>query len=224
MKKTAVALGSILALLLGACLPLFTPTPGTGPSVDSVGTSNALFNTAVAQSLTAQPTFTSISSTNTATLPAESPVLQPTNSPTATQTFTPLANLTTTPATATSGPANATATNTTFTATLPAGQVTASPTLGIRLYGTLPPLVPFARVTLINKAEAEAYISLQVTMKEDKHSILEYPVEKRVEVDAPVGSYVYVAWVGGNKMVGNFRLHENDDLTIILYKNKVVIK
>jgi hypothetical protein len=219
-----VALGSMITLLLGACLPLFTPTPGAQPAVDTAGTATALFNLAVADTLTAQPTFTVVSVTDTAAPPTVTPVLPPADSPTAVETVTPVANLTTTPATATGGALDPAATNATFTATLAPGQVTASPTLGIRLYGTLPPLVPSSHVTLINRSEAEAYISLQVTMKEDKHSILEYPVEKRVEIDAPVGSYLYVAWVGGRKMVGNFRLYENDDLTITLYKNKVVIK
>jgi hypothetical protein len=30
--------------------------------------------------------------------------------------------------------------------------------------------------------------------------------------------------VGGRKMVGEFRLHNNEDLTITLFKDKVVIK
>ena len=219
MKKSAVVLGSVLALLLGSCIPGLTPTPGTGPTVDTVGTSDALFKTAVAQTLTAQPTFTSGSVTDTPTVTVASPVLSATDTQTATQTFTPLPDLTTTPATATSGPLDVS-----FTATLAAGQVTASPTLGIRKYGTLPPLVPFSRISLVNKAKAEAYISLQVTMKDGRFSIIEYPVQGTVKIDAPVGSYLYVAWVGGRKMVGNFKLHENDQLTITLFKDRVVIK
>jgi hypothetical protein len=114
--------------------------------------------------------------------------------------------------------------NLTFTVTLAAGQLTASPTLGIRTYGTLPPAVPFSQVTLINRANAEAYISLQVTMPDGEYSILEYPVEGRINIQAPVGSYLYVAWVGGRKMVGEFRLHQNDDMSITLYRDRVVIR
>jgi len=77
---------------------------------------------------------------------------------------------------------------------------------------------------LVNKAKTEAYISLQVTMPDGKYSIIEYPVEGSIKIQAPVGSYLYVAWVGGRKMVGEFRLHQDDDLSIILYKDKVVIK
>jgi hypothetical protein len=114
--------------------------------------------------------------------------------------------------------------NLTLPATLVPGQVTASPTLGIRTYGTLPPAVPFGHITLINKANAEAYISLQVTMPDGKYSIIEYPEEGRIKIQAPVGSYLYVTWVGGRKMVGEFRLHQNDDMSITLYRDRVVIK
>ena len=226
MKKIIVALGSILAVLLGACsqLPGFTPTPGAAPNVDSQATSDALFKTAVAQTLTARPTFTSVPATNTAVIPQASATLPPTDTPASSPTTVP--NLTATPATATVGAATATSVpgNVTPTPTLVTGQVTAIWTLAVRTYGTLPPAVPFSQITLINKANAEAYISLQVTMNDGKYSILEYPVEGRVNVQAPVGSYLYVAWVGGNKMVGNFRLHNNDDISITLYKDKVVIK
>lgn len=226
MRKNGVVLGFVLAILLGACsqLPGFTPTPGTGPTVD-------LFNTAVAQTLTARAAQVTVAVTDTATLPPASPsptpVLAVSDTPSATFTpTTPVTDLTTTPVTATGGPATATLppANVTATPTLVPSQVTAIWTLAIRKYGTLPPAVPFSQVTLINKAKTEAYISLQVTMPDGQYSILEYPVEGSVKIQAPVGSYLYVAWVGGNKMVGNFRLHHNDDLTITLYKDKVAIK
>jgi hypothetical protein len=121
--------------------------------------------------------------------------------------------------TATGVPANLTP-----TATLAAGQVTPIWTLAVRTYGTLPPAVPFSNITLVNKAKAEAYISLQVTMPDGQYSIIEYPVEGRIKIQAPVGSYLYVTWVGGRKMVGEFRLKNNDDLTITLYKDRVVIQ
>ena len=224
MRKNGVVLGFVLAILLGACsqLPGFTPTPGTGPTAD-------LFNTAVAQTLTARPTLVTAAITDTSTLPAASPTPVIPSSETPSATFvptTPVTDLTTTPITATGSPATATLApaNVTATPTLVTGQVTAIWTLAIRKYGTLPPAVPFSQVTLINKAKTEAYISLQVTMPDGKYSIIEYPVEGSVKIQAPVGSYLYVAWVGGNKMVGNFRLHNNDDLSITLYKDKVVIK
>jgi hypothetical protein len=226
MRKNVFVLGFILALWLGACsqIPGFTPTPGTGSTAD-------LFQTAVVQTLTARPPLVTAVITNTATLPPASPTPVLAASDTPSSAFTPTApitDLTTTPATATSGPATATATlasaNTTPVATLPAGQVTAIWTLAVRKYGTLPPAVPFSQVTLINKAKTEAYISLHVDLPQGGNTVIEYPVEGRIKIDAPVGFYSYVAWVGGNKMVGNFRLHHDDDLSIILYKDKVVIK
>ena len=221
MKKTVVVLGSILALLLGACsqIPGFTPTPGTGPTVDSAATSDALFKTAVAQTLTAQPTVTSTSApvTNTAVIPAASPTLVATDTPLPMPTL--VTDLTTTPVTATSIPANVTT-----TATIVSGQVTAIWTLAVRTYGTLPPLVPFSHITLINKAKTEAYVSLHVDLPEGGNTVIEYPVERSIKIEAPVGFYSYVAWVGGNKMVGNFRLRHDDDLSITLYTDKVVIK
>jgi hypothetical protein len=233
MKKTAVPstaplvlLGLVLSFITGACsqLPGFTPTPGTQPNIDSTATAGALFNTAVAQTLTAQPTFTSIPASPTAVIPVASATLPPTEAPTT--TATPLPDLTTTPVTATSGAATATLvpSNLTSTPTLVAGQVTPIWTLAVRTYGTLPPLVPFSHITLINKAKVEAYISLHVDIPEGGNTVIEYPVEGRIKIEAPIGVYSYVVWVGGNKMVGNFRLHNNDDLSITIYKDKVVIK
>ena len=234
MKKTAVALVVMLVLLVSACsqIPGLTPTPGTGPTVDP----NSQFQTAVAQTLTARATLPSGSLTDTVTAPAASPVVPNTDTatpvPSATlavtdtstgtaQTDTPVVGLSATSniATATNIPGNITP-----SATLAAGQVTPIWTLAVRLYGTLPPEVPFSIITLVNKAKTEAYISLQVTMPDGKYSILEYPVEGRMKIKAPVGSYLYVTWVGGRKMVGEFRLHHGDDVTITLYRDRVAIQ
>ena len=222
MKRSVLVLVS-LAFLVGACQGVPIPTLPSGPTVDSAATSDSLFKTAVAQTLTAQSTATSPVMTETATLPVESPVLPATDTPVASESETPtptlVVDLTTTPATATEGAAPTGA-----TPTLAAGQVTPIWTLAIRTYGTLPPAVPSSLITLVNRANTEAYISLQVTMPDGQYSILEYPVEGRVEVRAPVGSYLYVAWVGGRKMVGEFRLHGNEDLTITLFRDKVEVK
>ena len=220
MKKTVVVFGSILVLLLSACsqIPGFTPTPGTGPTVDSKATSDALFKTAVAQTLTARPTFTSVPATNTAVIPVASPTLVPTD--TSAALSTPSTNPTATGSpTATIPPANVSP-----TPTLVTGQVTAIWTLAVRTYGTLPPLVPFSHITLINRAKTEAYISLHVDMPQGGNTVIEYPVKGTIKIEAPLGFYSYVAWVGGNKMVGSFKLQHNDDLSITLYKDKVVIK
>jgi hypothetical protein len=233
MKKTVIVLVSVLALLVGACsqIPGFTPTPGTGPTIDP----DSLFQTAVAQTLTARATQPSgsvtetattvaspvVSNTDTATLVASAtlPVTDTATGPVPTDTAVVGLSATSNIPTATGVPANVTP-----SATLAAGQVTPIWTLAIRTYGTLPPAVPFSHVTLVNKAKAEAYISLQVTMPDGKYSIIEYPVEGRIKIQAPVGSYLYVAWVGGRKMVGEFRLRNDRDLTITLYKDRVAVQ
>jgi hypothetical protein len=223
MKKTIIP-GVIVALILGACVLPAIPVPDTGstpspgPTADVAGTVDAMLKTVVAQTLTAQPTVTSAPPTEML-VATETPITFVESSPIPGITYTPsvtsttLPDLTTTPADATS------------TATLAAANPTTSiATLTIRTYGTLPPAVPSSDITLINKSKTQAYISLQVTTIDDRYAILEYPVVGTVNVKAPLGYYLYVAWVGGNKMVGNFRLHGNEDLSITLYKDKVVIK
>ncbi len=60
MKRIIVVVGSIFALVLGACLPFsITSTPSPGPTVDVAGTADTVIKTAAAQTLTAQPTSTS---------------------------------------------------------------------------------------------------------------------------------------------------------------------
>jgi hypothetical protein len=218
MKK--IALPVIAALILGACLPS-NPTPNTGPTVDFAGTADAAAKTSVAQTLTALPTITVAPVTDTATppilLPSDTATIEP-------FTATAVPNLTTTPATATSGTPLEPAFTSTATVAVGPGGATLTPTLGILTYGTLPPAVPYATIILVNKSKTQAYISLQVTTVQGGPTIIEYPVEGTVKIQAPTGSYLYVAWVGGRKMVGEFRLRNSDDLTITLFKDKVVVQ
>jgi hypothetical protein len=83
--------------------------------------------------------------------------------------------------------------------------------------------VPFAKVTIINKSRTQVYISLQNRPPDGPVAYLEYPVRNQVKVDAPLGYYVYVVWVGGRKIVGEFTLHKTDDLTITIFKDKVEV-
>jgi len=220
MKKTGI-LGLIVALVLGGCVLPAIPTantgstPNAGPTVDVAGTVDSTLKTAVAQTLTAQPMVTPVPPTDTPTPVLESFV--PVTVVASTFTPTLVTDLATSPATATSVPAAAT-----FTATLAASNpATSIPTLTIRLWGTLPPAVPSSDIVLINKSKTQAYISLQVTSPDGRYAVIEYPVVGRIEIKAPIGSYLYVAWVGGNKMVGNFKLHGNEELSITLYRDKI---
>ena len=228
MKKFTV-FALLCALALGSCqfsLPtnLTNPT-SSAPNVDPAGTVNALIQTGQAQTLTAQPSPTLVPPTSTFT-----PVLaEPSSTATLAApvvTDTPTLLLTTTPMTAT--PITATSGTTTVvpsaTATAVLGQATASPTLGIRTYGTLPPENrPFTVVTLLNKSKAEAYISLQIETDQG-YTIIEYPVEKFVRVKIPTGNYTYVVWVGGRKFVGYFHASQIDEPVITIFRDKIVVK
>jgi hypothetical protein len=214
MKKFTV-FALVCALALGACQALPAPTNPTAV-VDIAGTVNSIAQTTVAQTLTAQPspTFAPVLDTATPPIAAASPTTVPilnTDTPPVIQ-----ANLTTTPATATSVP--------TLTPLPASGSPTLTPTLGILTYGTLPPaIVPYTSITLINQSQRQAYISLQVVTEKGGPTIIEYPVKKRVTVKIPVGSYTYVVWVGGRQLVGYFKVSKNDEPTLTIYKDKVVI-
>lgn len=229
MKKTLFPLLG-LTLILSACIPAFLqPTAAPAPQADLNATADVL----VQASLEAQPT----------------PTLAPTNTPVvinATDTVVPVTPsetqnslLLTLTATLGTGTVTTNLTGPSFTPTItptgtlpsptpsatgnPAVSVTPSTTLHPQHYGTMPPNLPFGKITLINKAKAEAYISLQCTTNDGYTTIIEYPVKGWLEVKAPAGRYVYVAWVGGRQMSGNFKLDTAGELSIKLYKDKVVV-
>lgn len=215
MKKFAFAAAAIL--FIGACAIPLPRLPAPSPIVDSAGTAEALLQTAIIQTLTAQPTitFAPAVSSATPTLPIAEATL------TSTETPTLAAEPTNTIATGTFEVPTATD----FVTPLPTtGLISSSQTPGVLTYGTLPPAVPFSNITLINRAKTQAYISLQVVTAEGGPTIIEYPVRGQIKIEAPVGQYLYVAWVGGRKMVGEFRLHRDEDLEILLYRDQVVIK
>lgn len=211
MKKIIPAF-LILTLAMLACE--FTPTDV--PSI-STSTPQPISNIPTkTQADLITPTTVSISQTSTATATSISPT-DTLDAPTATIELNP---------TVTAG-ASITETVIPTSTQLPEGQAgtpTLTPTLGIMTYGTLPPAVPSSQITLINRSKAQAYISLQNHPSEGSEAILEYPVKGRVEVRAPLGYYVYVTWVGGKQIVGNFTLNKDSHITIIIYKDKVIIQ
>ncbi len=115
-------------------------------------------------------------------------------------------------------------TSTAVPATIPIGSATTTHTPAVLTYGTLPPAVPFANITLVNRSKTQAYISLQVVTAEGGPTIMEYPVYGRIKIQAPIGQYLYVAWVGGRKMVGDFKLQKEDDLELLLYRDRVEVR
>jgi len=220
MKK--IILITLVAVLTSSCSALL-PAQNPASNVDTQATIDSMVQISAEQTLAAQPSPTTVPPTDTATsVVASSPtIVAPVESPTEVPSSTPASNLTTTPATATSGPEQA---NVTATATQAvSGQPTLTPTLGILLYGTLPPAVPSAKVKLVNKSQTQVYISLQNYQPNKEPAILEYPVVGQVRIDAPLGPYLYVVWVGGRKIVGEFSLGNGDDITITIYRDKVEI-
>ena len=217
----------VTLLFIGACVLPQIPTQITNPVVDTAGTAETMLKTAVIQTLTAQPTQTPEPFTHSET--PTSVIAEPSGFPTSTSVAELAATTIVDTATVDVEIPVPTGTfdlptATAIPATFITGPTDASPTPGVLTYGTLPPAVPFSYVTLINRARTQAYISLQVVTAEGGPTILEYPVRGQIEIKAPTGHYLYVAWVGGRKMVGEFRLQKNEDLTITLYRDRVEIK
>jgi hypothetical protein len=225
MKRLLVFI-TLLAVFASSCSFLQT---GLSPvsEVDTQATIDSVVRTSAEETLAAQPLPTTVPPTATVTpvVAVSSPTARATTTATeAAPSATPLPsstsapNLTTTPVTATSGPGD----NPTATKAAP-GSLTVTPTPGVLLYGTLPPAVPFAKVTIVNRSRTQVYISLQNYPTDKPAAFLEYPVKNQVKVNAPLGYYVYVVWVGGRKIVGEFTLHKTDDLTITIFRDKVEV-
>lgn len=89
--------------------------------------------------------------------------------------------------------------------------------------GDIPNKAPRASITLVNKSEAEVYISLRTARADGTNAINEYPVGGKVYATIPVGWIDYVAWVGGRKFTGGFKLSESSIITITFNRSKVVV-
>lgn len=221
MKR--VLLTVTVIVLAGGCLP-FSPAPNPGPTVDIAASAAANVQTAVAQTLAAQPTETFVLPTETLepTLPVEETLVPSETLPS--ETLPP----TTIVETATVMPPAIDVTATTGVIMSPVGGLggaaSLTPTYSVLTYGTLPPAVPFSSVVLINRSKRQAYISLQVVTAQGGPTIIEYFVRGQIKIKAPIGSYLYVAWIGGRKMVGEFRLHHDQELSIVLYQDRVEIR
>ena len=217
----------ILSLALSACLPAFLQQQpgannGTGeaPQVNIEETAAAMAGTMAVQTIDALPTPTVVAPSKVVAIPPTSTVPATINPGILVTTTMLTSSATATVVTATTAPSN----TPTQTPILNSGLATPTVTLHVRYYGTLPPRLPYGFITLSNKSEAEAYISLQCTTTDGYTTILEYPVKGTIEVNAPTGKYAYVAWVGGNKMEGDFSLGKKVELVITLYKDNVSIK
>jgi LysM repeat protein len=90
--------------------------------------------------------------------------------------------------------------------------------------GTAPSGTPKGEIRLSNQANADVYVSLQGTMSDGSSVINEYPVSGAFNVKVPAGRYVYVAWVGGEKFTGQFKLGGGSEHSITFYSKKVVVQ
>jgi len=229
MKKMFFLLAA-LCFTVSACMFSATPQPqavGPAPLAEADIQATVVFQ--VEQTLQSLPTPTLAPSNTPVVITSTSASTQvtPTTSPTATQNPT-LLTLTATLGTGTVVVGTVGTLPFTTTSSLtpnPAFSVTPTGTNHYQYYGTMPPNLPFGHISLLNKSKAEAYISLQCTTPDGYATVIEYPVGKeRINAKAPAGKYIYVAWVGGRKITGNFKLDKVQDLMLTIYKDRVEIK
>jgi hypothetical protein len=226
MKKM-LFLFAVLCLPLSACVPAaLRPQAATSPAPISEADIQATVAIAVEQTLQSLPSPTLVPPSNTPVMmTATSVPTQVTTTPTETQNPL-LLTLTATLGTGTviAGAAG-TATLNSNTPTPALGITTPTGTNHYQYYGTMPPDLPSGKIWLKNMSKVDTYISLQCTTKDGYVTVIEYPVGgSTVNTNAPAGRYVYVAWIGGKKFTGNFKLDKFQDLTILMYKDRIQIK
>ncbi|NWF64812.1 MAG: LysM peptidoglycan-binding domain-containing protein [Chloroflexi bacterium] len=83
---------------------------------------------------------------------------------------------------------------------------------------------PQGSVQLVNSSNGDVYVSLRITRADGTNAIYEYPVSGASYASIPVGWVDYVAWVGGVKFTGGFKLKEDHLRVITFYKRKVVVE
>ena len=92
-------------------------------------------------------------------------------------------------------------------------------------YGTVPAKASFRTINLINYANADVYVSFQGITATDKVNVIyEYSANESRTVSVPVGQYHYVAWVGGQQFVGDFKLREGVSLSMKFYPDRVTVR
>jgi hypothetical protein len=226
MKKMVYLLAA-LCFTVSACLfPVATSQPQAAtpaPLSEVDGEATVAFQ--VEQTLQSLPTPTLAPSNTPVVITSTSTPTLAVPSATPTETQNPIL-LTLTATLGTGTVSVGTAATLPLTATPnPAISVTPIGTNHYQYYGTMPPNLPFGSISMLNKSKAEAYISLQCTTPDGYKTVIEYPVGgSRLNIDAPAGKYIYVAWVGGRKITGNFKLDKVQDLMLTIYKDRVEIK
>lgn len=222
MKKLLL-IGVALGLTISACLPALPQSQnGSAPiAEEDLRLTAAVLSEQTLRALPTQsppPSETPVILTGTFTATQPTPT-ETVNPVLLTLTATLLAG---TPSIGTQSGMTGTAGSETSVSGDQATAVAGSPQPGTS--GTLPPFLPSGTVQFFNKADADVYISLRCVTKDGYVTILEYPVKKIFSVEAPAGSYTYVAWVGGRKFDGSFKMDKGSFVTITFYKNRVNIK
>jgi len=90
-------------------------------------------------------------------------------------------------------------------------------------WGTVPAKTPHGKVTLANRSRTEVYVSLQGTTRDDFYVVNEYFVRGTMQVKVPSGWYLYVAWVGGRKFSGQFKLGGDGNASLTFYRDRIVV-
>lgn len=213
------------SLLLSACLPAFIqPVETQAPQETSA--LDDMYNQTSDSSDTTEPTakFNSTSTPTVATVMGTQIEITLESVPTSTIDSLTAINQSETFETAT-GTLISTPLSKTSTPT-PGGNPSVTPTdlMVTRQAGSIPAGTKYSQVRLINKSKRQVYISLQWHYDDKTVAYFEYPVGGIVSDKIPVGGYTYVAWVGGKKMTGSFRLDMQKGVTITFYKDRIAIQ
>lgn len=89
--------------------------------------------------------------------------------------------------------------------------------------GDIPAGAPEGTVRMVNKANGDVYVSLRTSRADGTSAVNEFPVNGTISAGIPVGWIDYVAYVGGTKFTGGFKLREDAEITITFNKSKVVV-
>jgi hypothetical protein len=215
MKKIFFLLAA-LCFIVSACSSPATPQAGPAPLSDADIQATVAFE--VEQTLQSLPTPTLVPSNTPVVLDSTSTPTEAVPTPIPTETQNP-SLLTLTATLGVVGTAGASSTPSFTPSPAPIG------TNQYQYYGTMPPNLPSGSISMINMSKLDAYISLQCTTPDGYKTIIEYPVGgSRINFSAPAGKYIYVAWVGGRKTSGDFKLDKFQDLKITIRKDKIEIK
>ncbi len=236
MKKL-ILVGLVVLLGLSACGVLGSDeTPADAAPVDIAATVDVVASTQVAQTFEAlenlstptkedvapEPTITS--SPTEEILPSETPTLAETETPDGTEAVdvTPDAE-SALPAETVTGTPDGTLT-VTGTVEATATSIYPSPTSPIQV-NQPPAHIPRFKIKIQNNTKYRVYISLQGVTEGGYHPITEYDLApwEKTKFPIPEGRYTAIVYVGKDPMVESFGIHGNNEVTIVIEKERLKI-